>query len=55
MVIVQTWDTMTNYYFVAIPLYIFMANVLQRSGVIEDLFTATQSGLAHYGAAWPSE
>jgi tripartite ATP-independent transporter DctM subunit len=42
LVIVQTWDTMTNYYFVAIPLYIFMANVLQRSGVIEDLFTAMQ-------------
>jgi tripartite ATP-independent transporter DctM subunit len=42
LVIVQTWDTMTNYYFVAIPLYIFMANVLQRSGVIEDLFNAMQ-------------
>jgi tripartite ATP-independent transporter DctM subunit len=42
LVVVQTWDTMSNYYFVAIPLYIFMANVLQRSGVIEDLFTAMQ-------------
>jgi len=42
LAIVQTWDTMTNYYFVAIPLYIFMANVLQRSGVIEDLFNAMQ-------------
>ncbi|MGQ9695560.1 MAG: TRAP transporter large permease [Thermodesulfobacteriota bacterium] len=42
LVIVQTWDTMTNYYFVAIPLYIFMANILQRSGVIEDLFNAMQ-------------
>ena len=30
---------MTTYSFVAIPLYIFMAVILQRSGVIEDLFT----------------
>ncbi len=42
LVVIQTWDTMTNYYFVAIPLYIFMANILQRSGVIEDLFNAMQ-------------
>lgn len=39
---VQTWGVMTSYFMVAIPLYIFMANMLQRSGIIEDLFRVMQ-------------
>ena len=39
LIAVQTWGVMTSYFLVAIPLYIFMANMLQRSGIIEDLFT----------------
>ncbi len=39
LVTLQGWQVMTTYSFVAIPLYIFMAFILQRSGVIEDLFT----------------
>jgi tripartite ATP-independent transporter DctM subunit len=42
LVAVQTWGTMTSYFLVAIPLYIFMASILQRSGIIEDLFSAMQ-------------
>ncbi len=42
LVAVQTWGVMTSYFMVAIPLYIFMANILQRSGIIEDLFTFMQ-------------
>lgn len=42
LVAVQSWGVMTSYFMVAIPLYIFMANILQRSGIIEDLFTAMQ-------------
>jgi tripartite ATP-independent transporter DctM subunit len=42
LIAVQTWSVMTSYFLVAIPLYIFMANVLQRSGIIEDLFNAMQ-------------
>jgi tripartite ATP-independent transporter DctM subunit len=42
LVAVQTWGVMTSYFMVAIPLYIFMANMLQRSGIIEDLFTVMQ-------------
>lgn len=42
LVAVQTWDVMTSYFLVAIPLYIFMANMLQRSGIIEDLFSVMQ-------------
>ena len=38
LVALQTWKVMTSYFLVAIPLYIFMANMLQRSGIIEDLF-----------------
>ena len=39
LVALQGWRVMTTYSFVAIPLYIFMAVILQRSGIIEDLFT----------------
>ncbi len=42
LVAVQSWDVMTSYFLVAIPLYIFMANMLQRSGIIEDLFSVMQ-------------
>lgn len=42
LVAVQSWGVMTSYFMVAIPLYVFMANILQRSGIIEDLFTAMQ-------------
>jgi tripartite ATP-independent transporter DctM subunit len=42
LVAVQTWSVMTSYFLVAIPLYIFMANMLQRSGIIEDLFGVMQ-------------
>lgn len=42
LVAVQTWSVMTSYFLVAIPLYIFMANILQRSGIIEDLFDVMQ-------------
>ena len=34
----QTWGTMDNYILVAIPLFIFMAQLLDQSGVAEDLF-----------------
>ncbi|MGC9323309.1 MAG: TRAP transporter large permease [Desulfomonilia bacterium] len=39
LVAVQSWGVMTSYFFVAIPLYVFMANVLERSGLVEDLFS----------------
>lgn len=39
---IQTWGVMTSYFLVAIPLYVFMANILQRSGIIEELFNAMQ-------------
>jgi len=42
LVAVQSWSVMTSYFLVSIPLYIFMANMLQRSGIIEDLFSAMQ-------------
>jgi tripartite ATP-independent transporter DctM subunit len=34
----RTWDVMDNYILVAIPLFIFMAQLLDKSGVAEDLF-----------------
>jgi tripartite ATP-independent transporter DctM subunit len=42
LIAVQSWGVMNSYFLVAIPLYIFMANLLQRSGIIEDLFTVMQ-------------
>lgn len=42
LVAVQTWGVMQSYFLVAVPLYVFMANVLQRSGIIEDMFEVMQ-------------
>ncbi len=42
LVAVQTWGVMNSYFLVAIPLYVFMANILQRSGIIEDMFRVMQ-------------
>ena len=53
LVTLQGWQVMTTYSFVAIPLYVFMAVILQRSGVIEDLFTLMRMwfGPLHGGLA----
>lgn len=40
MVASQAFSVSTTYFFVAIPLYVFMADVLRHSGVIEDLYAA---------------
>ena len=42
ILILQIFDTMRSEALLAIPLYIFMAVVLQRSGVIEDLYRAME-------------
>lgn len=34
----QTWGTMNNFTLVALPLFIFMAMILERSGVANDLY-----------------
>jgi tripartite ATP-independent transporter DctM subunit len=36
--VAETWSTMQNFILVAIPLFILMANLLQESGIAEDLF-----------------
>ncbi len=36
----RIWGTMDNYVLLAIPLFIFMAQLMDRSGVAEDLFEA---------------
>ncbi len=36
----RIWGTMDNYVLLAIPLFIFMAQLLDQSGVAEDLFKA---------------
>ena len=38
MVAAQTWGTMNKFTLVAIPLFIFMAMILERSGVANDLY-----------------
>jgi len=42
ILVLQIFDTMRSEALLAIPLYIFMAVVLQRSGVIEDLYRAME-------------
>ena len=38
MVASQIWSTMGNFTLVAIPLFVFMAMVLERTGVAKDLY-----------------
>lgn len=40
MFAMRVWELMVAYSLVAVPLFIFMANVLQRSGIVEELFGA---------------
>lgn len=40
MFAMRVYDLMVSYSLVAVPLFILMANLLQRSGVIEELFNA---------------
>lgn len=42
ILVLQIFDTMRSEALLAIPLYIFMAVVLQRSGIIEDLYRAME-------------
>lgn len=36
----RTWEIMQSYSFIAIPLFVFMANMLSYSGIADDLFDA---------------
>lgn len=36
----RTWDMMNSFSMIAIPLFVFMANILQYSGIADDLFDA---------------
>jgi len=40
--VLQTFDTMTSEVLLAIPLYVLMAALLQRSGIIESLYRAME-------------
>ena len=40
--VLQTYDTMSSEVLLAIPLYVFMAALLQRSGIIESLYRAME-------------
>ena len=40
LVVSHVWSQMTEFSLVAVPLFIFMANILERSGIGERLFTA---------------
>jgi len=58
ILVTATFGTMTNATFLAVPLFIFMANILQTSGITDDLFDAiwkwlggVRGGLAIAGVA----
>ena len=40
LVITRTWEVMTSFSLIAIPLFVFMANMLRYSGIANDLFDA---------------
>ena len=39
-IVTRTWEGMNYFILVAIPLFIFMANILERAGVADDLYRA---------------
>ncbi|MGD9016290.1 MAG: TRAP transporter large permease subunit [Desulfobacterales bacterium] len=42
IVVLRVWDVMGSFSMIAIPLFVFMGNLLQRSGIAHDLFKAFQ-------------
>lgn len=46
LVVDRTYDIMSNYGLVSLPLFIFMGHMLDRSGIADDLLRAMQSLLA---------
>lgn len=43
LVVLRVWDVMGSFNMIAIPLFVFMGNMLQKSGVADDLFVAIQA------------
>ena len=42
LVVLRIWDVMGSFSMIAIPLFVFMGNMLQKSGIAHDLFKAIQ-------------
>jgi tripartite ATP-independent transporter DctM subunit len=42
LVVLRVWDTMSSFSMIAIPLFVFMGNMLQKSGIAHDLFKTIQ-------------
>ena len=40
MLVYRIWNTMCSWSLIAVPLFIFMANMLQHSGIADDLYEA---------------
>lgn len=40
LIVARVFDMMGNYVLVAVPLFIFMANMMERAGVAEQMYTA---------------
>ncbi|MDI6755823.1 MAG: TRAP transporter large permease subunit [Thermodesulfobacteriota bacterium] len=38
LIVLRTWDQMISYAFIAAPMFVFMAVILEKSGVAEDLY-----------------
>ena len=44
----------TNYILLAVPLFVFMANILEHSGIAEELYGMMYKWMGRVAAAWPS-
>ncbi len=45
MVVLRIYDVMVSFSLIAIPLFVFMGNMLQKSGIADDLFKAIHAWL----------
>jgi len=54
MLVARVFDMSLNYTLMAVPLFVLMAGILQRSGVAEDLFDAVHVWAGGLRGGWRS-
>jgi len=48
----RVYAIITNYGFMAVPLFVFMGNMLEKSGIAEKMYDAVHIGLVNLEVDW---
>ena len=54
LIVSRIFTLLGNNVLVSVPLFVFMACLLERSGIAEDIFSAVTAWAGTCPAAWPS-